>query len=90
MYWGVTKNVSFFPEPVKVKAGRVGPPPLKDGVYYVNPFQDDQMVMTANHFFYYGGTKCIIQDMLRCMGVEWQAGKYVHNSCNKLKQQQFT
>lgn len=30
-------------EPVKVKAGRVGPPPLKDGVYYVNPFQDDQM-----------------------------------------------
>jgi hypothetical protein len=43
---------------VKVKAGRVGPPPLKDGVYYVNPCQDDQMVMKANHFFYYGGTKC--------------------------------
>jgi len=74
MYWGVTKYF-FFPEPVKVKAGRVGPPPLKDGVYYVNPFQDDQMVMTANHYLLFRWHKMHnLRDtcMIRCMRIEWQ------------------
>ncbi|CAG2250705.1 Probable cation-transporting ATPase 13A3,Probable cation-transporting ATPase W08D2.5,Probable cation-transporting ATPase 13A4,Cation-transporting ATPase 13A2 [Mytilus edulis] len=30
-------------KPAKIKAGRVGPPPLKDGILYVNAYQEDQM-----------------------------------------------
>ncbi|CAC5407094.1 Probable cation-transporting ATPase W08D2.5,Probable cation-transporting ATPase 13A3 [Mytilus coruscus] len=30
-------------KPAKIKAGRAGPPPLKDGILYVNAYQEDQM-----------------------------------------------
>lgn len=38
-------NVVSFTEEVKVKVGLSGPPPMKSGFQYVNPGQEDQMVI---------------------------------------------
>lgn len=38
-------NVLSVTEEVKVKVGLSGPPPMKSGLQYVNPGQEDQMVI---------------------------------------------
>lgn len=38
-------NVLSVTEEVKVKVGLSGPPPMKSGSQYVNPGQEDQMVI---------------------------------------------